>query len=237
MLSKLLILLMNYKNVITMMTLSVIAVFSIASFAGYDVSNINAELVSVQPEKFVFVEKIATTALFEFRDGAEIVPIQQFTQTSGFGTKTQTGVDDPRAPSGKTSRQTPTFTLEKIVGSTPYLYEAADQAQKYQLNAGMEFQYKFFDVTIFVAVDGDILRSFDYRDCKVTSYAVATRSDNEEGYTGKGFAVVDQFTFECEGYEPVNPAMDKLKIVEHAETISSSDLRSTDQWEPGFKQQ
>lgn len=228
---------MNYKNVITITTLSVIAVFTIASFVGFNISDIDAEPVAVQPEKFVFVEQITTTALFEFRDGTEIIPIQQFTQTSGFGTKTLTGADDPRAPSAKTGRQTPTFTLEKIVGSTPYLYEAADQAQKYQLNAGMEYPYRFFDVTIFVAAGGDVLRSFEYRDCKVTSYAVTTRSDNEEGYTGKGFAVVDQFTFECGGYEPINPAMDKLKVVEHAKTTSSSDLKSTDTWESGFFKQ
>ena len=214
---------MNYKNAITMTTLSVIAVFAITSFAGFEIADTDAEIVAVQPEKFVFVEKIATTALFEFRDGTEITPIQQFTQTSGFGTKTQGG-----------TRQIPTFTLEKIVGSTPYLYEAADQAQKYQLNAGMEYPYKVFDVTVFVSAGGDVLRSFEYRDCKVTSYAVATRSDNEEGYTGKGFAVVDQFTFECGGYEPINPAMDKLKVVEKAKTISSSDLRSTEKWESGF---
>lgn len=219
-----------------MTTLSVITVFTVASFAGFEISDIDAETVAVQPEKFVFVEKIATTALFEFRDGTEIVPIQQFTQTSGFGTKTLSGVDDPREPSAKTGRQTPTFTLEKIVGSTPYLYEAADQAQKNQLNAGLEYPYKVFDVTISVAVDGDVLRAFEYRDCKITSYAVATRSDNEEGYTGKGFAVVDQFTFECVGYKPINPSMDKLKVVEQAKTISSSDLKSTDKWESGFKQ-
>ncbi len=217
-----------------MTTLSVIAVFSIASFVGFEITDIDAVPAAVQPEKFVFVEKVSTTALFEFRDGTEIVPIQQFIQTSGFGTKTLTGADDPKAPSAKTGRQTPTFTLEKIVGSTPYLYAAADQAQKYQLNTGMEYPYKFFDVTIFVAVDGNVLRSFEYRDCKVTSYAVNTRSDNEEGYTGKGFAVVDQFTFECEGYVPLNPAMDKLNYTEKAKTIGSSDLKSTDKWEPGF---
>ena len=227
---------MNYKNAITMTTLSVIAVFTITSFAGFEINDISAAPVAVQPEKFVFVEKISTTAVFEFRDGTEIVPIQQFIQTSGFGTKTLTGADDPKAPSSKTSRQTPTFTLEKIVSSTPYLYEAADQAQKYQLNAGVEYPYKLFDVEILVVAGTDVLRSFEYRDCKVTSYAVTTRSDNEEGYTGKGFAVVDQFTFECEGYKPINPAMDTLKVVEHAKTISSSDLRSTDKWEPGFYQ-
>lgn len=225
---------MNYKNAITMTTLSVIAVFAVTSFVGFEIADTDAVPVAVQPEKFVFVEKITTTVLFEFRDGTEIIPVQSFTQTSGFGTKTQTGADDPKAPSAKTGRQTPTFTLEKIVGSTPYLYEAADQAQKYQINSGFEYPYKFFDVTVFVAAGGDVLRSFEYRDCKVTSYAVVTRSDNEEGYTGKGIAVVDQFTFECGGYEPLNPAMDQLNHVEKAKTITSSDLKPTDKWESGF---
>ncbi|TAK16502.1 MAG: hypothetical protein EPO37_08275 [Nitrosarchaeum sp.] len=210
---------MKYKNAISMTTLSVIAVFAITSFTGFEISDTDAETVAVQPEKFVFVEKISTTALFEFRDGTEIVPIQQFTQTSGFGIRGD-------------SRQIPTFTMEKIVGLTPYLYEAADQAQKY--GPEMEYPYKNFDVTVFLAAEGDTLRSFEYSDCVITSYTVTTRSDNEEGYTGKGFAIVDQFTFECRGYEPHNPIMDEMNIVEKAKTISSGDLKSTDKWGPGF---
>ena len=57
-----------------------------------------------------------------------------------------------------------------------------------------------------------------------------------EGYTGKGFAIVDQYSFECSGYTPLNPAMDAMKKVESAKTISSSDLKSTDKWDPGFSQ-
>ena len=233
---------MNYKNAITMTTLSVIAVFAITSFVGFEISDIDAETVAVQPEKFIFVEKIATTALFEFRDGIEIVPIQQFTQTGGFGTttleatSTTAGSAVSAQPDGgeRTGRAKPSFTLEKNVGGTPYLYEAADEAQKYQFSSGFEYQYKFFDVTVFLTAGGDTLRSFDYKNCKVTSYAVTTRADNEEGYTGKGFAVVDQFTFECRGYEPHNPVMDKMNIVETAKTISSSDLNKKNQWREEF---
>ncbi|MSV33882.1 MAG: hypothetical protein EXS76_04110 [Nitrosarchaeum sp.] len=160
--------------------------------------------------------------MFEFKDGLEMVPIQQFTQTSGFGSKTSH------------SRQTPTFTMEKIVGATPLLYAAADEAYA---NVSGEYSTKDFTVTVFVAVGGDGYRSFEYKNCLITNYVVVTRSDNEEGYTGKGFAVVDQFTFECRGYEPLNPAMDKLKVVEHANLISSSDLSSTDKWDPEFSTQ
>ena len=210
---------MNHKNAITMTTLSVIAVFAIASFIGFKIVDTDAATMAVQPEKFVFVEKVSTTALFEFKDGSESMPIQQFTQTSGFGSKSSH------------SRQTPTFTLEKIVGATPLLYAAADEAYA---NISGEYPTKDFTVTIFEAAGGDVYRSFEYKNCLVTNYVVATRSDNEEGYTGKGFAVVDQFTFECRGYEPHNPILDKMNIPETAKTIGSSDLNKKNQWGPDF---
>ena len=226
---------MNYKNAITMTALSVIAVFAIISFVGFD-QVADAIVISIQPSKMVFVENTATTAEFNFRDGSETTAFQQFTQTGGFGTTTQDATPKGKTEGGAdhTGRTKPSFTLEKIAGGTPYLYEAADQAQKYVTNAGMEFPYRFFDVTVYVASGGDVLRSFEYHKCRVTNYVMATRSDNEEGYTGKGFALVDQFTFECDGYQPLNPAMDKLKVVEHAKTISSSDLSSTDKWTSEF---
>ena len=205
---------MNHKNAITMTTLSVIAVFAIISFVGFD-QVADAIVVSIQPSKMVFVENIATTALFEFKDGTEMMPIQQFSQTSGFGSKSSH------------SRQTPTFTMEKIVGATPLLYAAADEAYA---NVSGEYPTKDFTVTVFEAAGGDVYRSFEYKNCLITNYVVVTRSDNEEGYTGKGFAVVDQFTFECRGYEPLNPIMDKINVVEKAKTISSSDLNKKNQW-------
>ncbi len=237
---------MNYKNAITMTTLSVIAIFAIASFVGFEIADTDAAPAAVQPAKYVFVEGISTSAQFIFRDGTELAPFQLFTQTGGFGTTTLeatlrsgtslTSVGGMQDGGEKTGRAKPAFTLEKNVGGTPYLYRAADEAQKYQLNAGMEYPYKYFDVKVFLTAGGDTLRSFDYNDCRVTSYLVTTRSDNEEGYTGKGFVYVDQFTFECDGYKPLNPSMDKLQVVEQAKTISSSDLKSTDKWEPGFYQ-
>lgn len=233
---------MNYKNAITTTILSVIAIFAIISFAGFEIADTDAAPVAVQPAKYVFVEGITTTALFEFRDGTELAPIQIFTQTGGFGPSTleatlrsQTGSNRAQEDGGeKTGRSKPSFILEKNVGGTPYLYEAADQAQKYILNAGMEYPYKFFDVDIFITAGGDTLRSFQYSGCQIKNYIVNTRSDNEEGYTGKGFVLVDQFAFECDGYKPLNPGMDKLHDIQKAKTISSTDLKSTEKWEHGF---
>ncbi len=233
---------MNYKNAITMTTLSVIAVFAVASFAGFEISDTDAAPAAVQPSKYVFVEGISPTAEFKFRDGTELAPVQLFTQTGGFSTSTLEATSSTAGSSvgaqsdggERTGRSKPAFTLEKNVGGTPYLYKAADEAQKYIQSGGFEYPYKFFDVTVYFTAGGDTLRSFEYRDCQVKSYGVTTRSDNEEGYTGKGFVYVDQFTFECDGYTPLNPGMEKLTQTEKAKTIGSSDLRSTDKWEPGF---
>jgi hypothetical protein len=233
---------MNYKNAITMTTLSVIAVFAVASLAGFEVSDIDAAPAAVQPSKYVFVEGIAPTAEFKFRDGTEITPVQLFTQTGGFGTTTLeatsstsgTSVGVQRDGGEKTGRSKPAFTLEKSLGGTPHLYKAADEAQKYVQNTAFEYMYKYFDVIVYFNSGGETLRSFEYRDCQVKNYIVTTRSDNEEGYTGKGFVYVDQFTMECDGYTPLNPAMDKMNVVKTAKTISSSDLKSTDKWEYGF---
>jgi hypothetical protein len=240
---------MNYKKAVTMTTLSVIAVFAIISFSGSSIPNAIAQTThtiyfALQPSKMVFVENISPTVEFTFRDGTETTPVQQFTQTGGFGTSTMEATtltsgantgSNPQPDGGeKTSRSKPSFFLEKIVGGTPHLYKAADEAQKYIQNPSYEFPYKYFDATVHLGSGTESLRSFEYRDCRVLNYLVITRSDNEEGYTGKGFVYVDQFSIECDGYTPLNPGMDKMKVTEKAKTISSSDLKSTDKWEPGF---
>ena len=212
-----------------------IAVFVIAAFIGFGFPAIEGQTLPTQPAKMVFVEEVSTTAVFTFREGEEIVPIQQFTQTGGFAIRSLAAPDDARASSGKNGKSIPSFTMEKVLGGTPYLYAAADQTQKYYVNSAYEYPYKFFDVTVILSKGSNILRSFDYRDCQITNYAVTTRSDNEEGYAGKGFALVDQFSFECQGYTPQNPAMEQIHPSEKAKTISSLDLRTTDQWSQGFK--
>lgn len=135
---------MNSKNTITMTTLSVIAIFAITFFTGMEVIDIDALTVAEQPEKFVFVEKISTTAIFSFRDGTEIIPIQQFSQTGGFGTTTFDATSRSKnSGNDVTGRKIPSFTVEKITGGTPLLYQAADDAQKYTLNAGMQSHSNF----------------------------------------------------------------------------------------------
>ncbi|MBP0120590.1 MAG: hypothetical protein ITD33_07030 [Nitrosarchaeum sp.] len=213
---------MNYKNAITMTTLSAIALLAIASSVGIDMTSIDAQPIAVQSEKFTFAEKVAPTAEFHFGAVTEITPIQKFIQTGGYGIRTAS------------NQQIPTFTLEKVVSNTPYLYKVIDESRQ-KLRSNSLGDIPLFDVTLHLSDGASYLRGFEYQGCKVTTYVVSTLADNEEGYSGKAvFAVVDQMTLECMSINSINPAHDVLNVVENAKTISSSDLKSTDKWESGF---
>lgn len=227
---------MNYKNAITMTTLSVIAAFAIVSTIGIQFADVHAETFPVQDEKFTFAGKVIPFAKITFGDKTEIVGIQKYIQTAGLtlaqsSTSTASGVISA-------VNQRPSFSLEKIAGGSPYLYKIADQGLLNRWNNANNWDTKFVDIEMFLATDkGDVLRSFKYYSCQMMTYTVTTLADNEEAYSGKGpvFAVVDQFAFDCMSMQPGNPSLDKLEIVEHAKTISSSDMRSTDSWDKQFK--
>jgi hypothetical protein len=82
-------------------------------------------------------------------------------------------------------------------------------------------------------VDHKVVRVFNYVDCRVIDYVIESDRDKEDGYF-KGFALVNTFDFECQGYHPNNPTYDAMYYVESADLESSSDLRNTDQWSPNF---
>lgn len=205
----------------TIVAFSVVAALSIAAITGFQVLGITAQEVQKNPYKTA--EDIRTTLVFKFREGTELVPVQVFMQKSGFG--------------GSTAfRDNPVFEIQKVPGDTPYLYEAADKSQKYRGRGGFEYQYKFFDVEVLLAKGGNVIRQFNYQDCTVVNYKVDTLSDKEEAYFGKGFAIIDQFKFECSGYKPNNPIYDKMKNNQaKANTTSSKDIKHTDQWPEQMK--
>ncbi len=216
---------MEMSKTITLVALSVVATLSISTIMGFQVSDITAQKTEKNPYKTA--EDLRTTMVFKFREGTELVPVQTFIQKSGFG-----------GDFGSSAfRDTPTFEIQKVPGNTPYLYEAADESQKYRgRNVGVEYPYKFFDVEIMLAKGGKVIRQFNYQDCTVVSYKVDTLSDKEEAYFGKGFAIIDQFEFECNGYKPDNPIYYQMKNnLAKANTTSSKDLKSTDKWNKQMK--
>jgi len=132
------------------------------------------------------------------------------------------------------SKANPTFELRGIVGDYPLLYKRVDDNLKIQSGSGSNSMIELFSVDVNL-VTGELVRGFNYSKCRVVDYVVASLVDKEENYFFEEFALENTFDFECQGYHPNNPMYDvMLNPYNKAETISSLDLRNTDDWEPGF---
>ncbi|KAG2476742.1 MAG: conserved exported protein of unknown function [Nitrosopumilales archaeon] len=172
--------------------ITILAVISvvIASFVGLQINEIIAEPTGTK--NFTYAENVKIIVVFEFKDGSEVTEAQTFEQKRGFNIKNK-----------------PVFELVKIVGNTPLLYAITDETQQYRKTTFSRFPTELeFDVEILLANEGEILRSFAYKECSVVKYKVYTESDMEEGYvsTSMGFALVDEFTFQCDSIEPLIPS-------------------------------
>jgi hypothetical protein len=132
------------------------------------------------------------------------------------------------------SKANPTFELEGIVGDYPLLYKRVDDNLSLQSVSGANINTELFDVDVNL-VNGEIVRGFNYSNCRVVNYDVGSDMNKEESYIKKQFALENTFDFECQGYHPNNPMYDvMLNPYAKSDTISSNDLRNTDDWGPGF---
>jgi len=132
------------------------------------------------------------------------------------------------------AKSNPTFELEGIVGDFPILYNAIDKNLKLQGVSGVNTMSDLFDVDVNVIAENEIVRGFNYSNCRVIDYVVASDMNVEETYTKKTFALENTFEFECQGYHPNNPWLDKTFNIPISKTQSSLDLESTDNWPDGF---
>jgi len=191
---------MNTQN---MKKTSVIAAFAIVTVAlVLSLSQTQITTAQSAPQGnnvYLFAEGVSPHATFTFGDKTESVDFQLITQTQGFE-------NNGRGTS-------PQFTLTKIAGGTPYLYDAADTVHANGLDGRQTGNYYDFSVRVDLMQAGEPVRTLKYDRCNITNYKVDTRTDNEEGYTtgGKtGFAVTETFTFDCGGYVTENPALAAL---------------------------
>ncbi len=159
---------------------------------------------------------------FTFRDAVEISDgFQIYEQVSGFDRINDSAV----------------FKLTGAVDyDRMYLYEAADMTFVRGVT-NVQHDYGQFDVTVRLQKDGTAFRTFEYTDCSIIDYKVDTLTDKEEPwFTSKGFATVDEFEFECNGYAPVNPLFDSVVSAGNvASTQSSMDLRDTQTWSDSYR--
>jgi len=144
---------------------------------------------------------------------------------SDFQVYKQSKPNNNRQKNFASSNGAPMFTLEGVVNEDrAYLYEAADKAYLHGTSFRNDFPYSEMDIRIVLEKEGMALREFNYDRCRVNDYQVETLFDKEEGWFGKGFATVDKFEFQCQGYRPLNPLME----LEHSEKVTET--KSTKDW-------
>lgn len=158
-------------------------------------------------------------AAFDFENGVEVVEFPEFYQGNLI------------------ARANPQFTLVGVPGDTPLLYDAVDNARKFDSKStGVSTTNELFNVDLTLINDGKTVRGFDYKKCHVTDYMIKTEHDGEESFY-KGFALTNEFSFECQGYHPYDPLYDDLFKITKVKTESTldrlKDQRST--WGPNFQ--
>ena len=192
----------------------------------------------------VFVESIQNTdqglktiSTFTLADGTETVEFSMFKQNEILTSTEKVNDDNGQkalAADAFTRKVTyPTIEFRGIVGDYPLLYNHVDENRKIQGVSGTQFR-NLVDIDVDIVSDGQVLRGFNYVNCRAINYDVDNDANKEESYAKNKFALENLFEFECQGYHPNNPTYDAMYTVEPATNESSLDLRNTDRWGPLF---
>jgi hypothetical protein len=174
---------------------------------------------------------------FTFADGTETIEFSMFKQSEVL-TATE-NVDnengDKSVAAEKFTRKTtsPTIELRGIVGDYPMLYGHVDNQIKIQGIAGTT-NVDLVDIDVDLVSNGEVLRGFNYVNCRAVDYKIETNTNSEESYVKNKFSLENVFDFECQGYHPNNPTYDAMFAVEPVDTLSSKDLRNTQDWNSDF---
>ena len=155
----------------------------------------STSFVDYGESEFKFANDMRTAVTFSFDGGMEKMEFPVFELESGYEESSGIVITE--------------FKLEGIVEYYPRLHEAIDNSR---LVSGNGFgQNTDFEALVEFTNGETTLRGFDYRDCRVSEYEVVTKTDKEEGFTGKsGFAVTHEIGVQCSGFEPVNMYYDGL---------------------------
>jgi len=171
---------------------------------------------------------LSAIATFTFADGVEKIEFSMFKQSNVLTVTEDTGSDSI------TRKATyPTIELRGIVGDYPMLYNNVDNTLNIQGVNGVSSEV-LVDIDVDLVSGEEVIRGFNFVNCRAIDYTVSTDTDHEESYVKNKFALENIFDFECQGYHPNNPVYDAMFDVEKANTPSTFDLRNTDQWGPNF---
>ncbi len=180
--------------------------------------NTDSVEVNLHPE-YDMGEGPHVIATFDFDTGVEVVSFPEFHQ------------DNPLTKSN------PTFQLVGVLDSNPLLYNEVDRTLDNPIGiTGVNSLDRLFDVNLVLVYGDDVVRGFDYSKCHIVNYIVKTEHDSEESFY-RGFALTNEFHFECLGYHPYDPKFDALYEISQSSSRSSIDYQSEQRssWSPGFR--
>jgi hypothetical protein len=152
-------------------------------------------------EGYRMAENVKANFTFTYRDGIESYQFPVFKTTSDFVANDGT-----------------TFEVEGIIGKSPHLHKALDEAYKYRMMTGFEYNYRFFDVDVDLIRDGQTVRVLHYYNCEILDYEAVTLNSNDyESYTSSktGFAVVDKIEFRCGGLNGESPETATISNIDY----------------------
>ena len=159
---------------------------------------------------FKMAENASAEFTFNFRDGVEIHQFPVFKMTSDF-----------------VSNDGTTFEVEGIIGKSPYLHKALDEAYKNRMmtssGSSFEYDYRYFDVDVDLKRDNQTIRTLYYYNCEILDYEAVTLNSNDyESYTSSktGFAVVDKIEFRCGGLNGETSENTIIQNTDYGETYN-----------------
>ena len=211
---------------------------------GYDELYGDTPIWKVSKLSNVYMESLQNTdqgldviTTFTFGDGIETVEFSMFKQneilTATEKVNDDNGDSDVAADAFTRKTVYPTLELRGIVGDYPLLYNHLDANQKIQGVIGTQLR-TLADIDVEIVSNGEVIRGFNYNNCRATDYTVETDANKEESYVKNKFALETVIDFECQGYHPNNPIYDAMFEIDSADNITSADLRNTQQWDRGF---
>ena len=174
---------------------------------------------------------------FTFADGTETIEFSMFKQsevlTATENVDNENGNKSVAAEKFTRKTTSPILELRGIVGDYPMLYGHVDSQIKIQGIAGTT-NADLVDIDVDLVSNGEVIRGFNYVNCRAVDYKIETNTNSEESYVKNKFSLENVFDFECQGYHPNNPTYDAMFAVEPVDTPSSKDLRNTQDWNSDF---
>ncbi len=145
---------------------------------------------------FKFANNMTTSVTFMFENGIEKIEFPVFNLVSGYAESSDNVVAE--------------FQVEGVLDYYPLLYQTIDKSR--QVSGLSTASNVDFDALVEFTNGESVYRGFDFSSCRISDAQITTKTDKEEGFTGKsGFAIVHQLTFTCSGIQGVNMHYDELR--------------------------